>query len=586
MFATPVLAALLAACGPTPSPGARPPGALASASAPVASASSAPSSAPHLPGDIDLEVTLSPEPGPTPVVRVTITARPADAPLTLWTSSRAIELAEEPRAVDARGAVPVSLAPPTNPTGIVLDRPTDGVVQVSYTVRASLPGYPDVPAIAVDPDRFEAAGESLLFLPASLDDKPVRVALRVETDEIGAGPTTSAATSFGHGTRVDTVARTADVRESFFMAGLLGKGTFRAPEGNDDAAWLGYTAFDPRPIFADMAGLRTALTQIFRAPDAEKLTFLILSDSRPPGSFTVTRRPRSVVTRVGVQEAWTAPVRIAVAAAVVHGWIGSRLWIGPTEPAREPLAYWFSEGVTRHFARDRLFRYGLITPAEAAAEVEGLASLLATSPLARLPRDELLQQKGATPIFVARGALYALRIDALLRASKTEGTPPFELLLRDLYQRAAAQKGPLPETAWLDAVRGALGDSETATFQTLIDQGKPIDLPDSALGPCFRKVTRTYVGFDLGFDEEASMRAAPRRLKGLVKGGPAEKAGLREGDEIQSLHAGARSPAAEVSVTVLRDGKATTVRYKPEGRRAKGQGFERKQGVPDADCTN
>lgn len=580
------LVTLLAACGPAPAAVTPPNGAAAAPATTAApTASATPAAENVLPDGVDVMITLSPEASPKPLVRVTVVARPDDAPLAAWTSDRAIDLAAPPQAFDAGGSISVTVTPPGQPTRATLDRAPSGVTRLVYAVRGDLPAFPDPPAIAVDPDRFEGAGEALLILPSALEGKGLRAVVRIETDEIGAAELVGAASSFGHGSRVETTARGADLREGFFLAGLLGRGTFRAPEGNDEAAWLGYTAFDPRPVFADMAGVRTSLRQIFGAPDGDKLTFLFLSDSRPAGSFVVTRRARSVVTRIGVQEPWTAPVRIAVAAAVVHGWIGSRLWVGPAEPSREAEAYWFTEGVTRHLARDLLFRYGLISPADAAAEVEGLASLLATEGVATLSNQELAKKpRGAVPVLVARGALYALRVDALLRA-KTGKKRTLDNVLRELYQEAATKKAALPASAWVDLVVKDLGEPERAVFRDAIELGKPFDLPDGALGPCFRRVTRTYVGFDIGFDEEASRRGSPRKLTGLVRGGPAEKVGLREGDEIVTIQVGARSPSAPVRVTIGRGDGTKTFEYRPEGRRGKGAGFERKKDVSDDACT-
>ncbi len=537
-----------------------------------------------LPPEVDLQITLSPEPSSAPVVRVTVAARPDGAPLTEWRGAGLLDLRGKPEATDDQGPVAVTASESNGVTLLTLARPTSGTTWLSYTVGAELPGYPGVPEIAVDPDRFEAAGEALLVVPAAFEDRPVRAVIRTETDEIGTRDLVSAATSFGHGHRVETTARGADLRGGFYLAGLLGLGTFRAPEGNDDAAWLGYTAFDPRPVFADMAGLRTALKLLFRSPDADKVTFLFVSDTRPEGTHVVTRRPRSVLARIGVQERWSAPLRIAVGAAVVHGWIGSRLWVGPSEPESEAEAYWFTEGVTRDLARELLFRYGLISPADAAEEVEGLAGVIATSPLTRATNEELARRpKVPIPLLVARGALYALRVDALMRAKK-KSARTLDNVLSELYALAAASGKPLPTSAWVDAVVKELGEGERAAFQDAIELGKPFDLPDTALGPCFRRVTRTYVAFDLGFDEEKTRLGATRKIAGLVKGGPAEKAGVRVGDELVSLNAGRRSASEPVRLTISRAGEEKTFTYKPEGKKVKGIGFDRRKEVGDDAC--
>src|SRR5690606_37221536 len=113
---------------------------------------------------------------------------------------------------------------------------------------------------------------------------------------------------------------------------------------------------------------------------AGPLTLLFIPDARPPGEFVAARRGASVAVLLGVSEPWSAPLRIATATEIIHGWIGAALWVGPTDAGHEAEAYWFTEGVARGLARDLLFRFGLISPADLLDEMHGLAAVAATSP--------------------------------------------------------------------------------------------------------------------------------------------------------------------------------------------------------------
>lgn len=579
-----LLTSLLSACGPAPGGPDKPPSKTpAQAVSNSGAAGTAERDRPAiLPEDVDLEITVTPEPSPAPIARVELRARGEG--LLVWQSPKALDFVEKPAAKDSVGAIPVSADSGSAGTKITLSKAPVGAVSLTYSVRGAPADFVDPPAVIVDPDRFAASGEAMIAVPAAFEDKPVRATLRIGMDAIGVGEFTGAATSFGVGPKVSAEARGADLRRSFFVAGYLGHGQFHAPEGNDDAAWLGFTAFDPRPGFADMAGFRTALRQLFGSADAAQCTFLFLSDKRPPGDFVVTRRPRSVVAWVSERDAWTAPLRIAVATAAIHGWIGGRLWVGPSDPAHELEAYWFTEGIARHLARDLLFRFGLVSPVEMAQEVEGLASVLSTSPRGAETNEALAKDpKGALPVLVARGSLYGLSVDAKLRAKKTGDKRSLHNVLRDLYKQAAEVKGPLPAQAWIDLLVQDLGAPARAAFADVIEQGKPVDLPDDALGPCFRKVTRTYTSFDLGFDEKATRKTG--KLAGLEKGGPADKAGLREGDEVPRISIAGRTADSDVEITVVRGGKESKIAYRPAGKSGKGPGFERKKDVPDEACT-
>ena len=94
---------------------------------------------------------------------------------------------------------------------------------------------------------------------------------------------------------------------------------------------------------------------------------------------------------------------------------------------------------------------------------------------------------------------------------------------------------------------------------------------------------RTYVGYDPGFDEALTQKSG--KIVGLVPGGAADKAGLREGEEVDLLRIAKHSPDSKMEVTVRRADKPVTVTFLPEGKRGKGPGFERKKDVPDDACT-
>jgi predicted metalloprotease with PDZ domain len=309
-------------------------------------------------------------------------------------------------------------------------------------------------------------------------------------------------------------------------------------------------------------------------------------------------------------------VRIAVAAEIIKAWIGERLWIGPSSPGREAEAYWFTEGVTRHLARDLQFRFGLITHAEMLDELNGLCAATALSPMKTESNSALaakIGQPGVLPLLVARGALYAARVDALLRkegkkaAANTAGAPPatagapsaigpagsgndknkkrsLEALLRSLYEKAREQRGPLPVSAWTDALTAELGAAEAGTFQETIEKGGEIKLPDDALGPCFRLEKRRYEPFDTGFDESPASDTEPRKVASVAAGGPAAKAGLRAGDVIIEAQITKGRSDVPVTLVIERGKERKTITYRPAGPFAAGQGFVRKKDVPDEAC--
>lgn len=521
----------------------------------------------------DLDTWTIAAPAPGSISSASIHARDSDGPIGVTAS----EPEKAPSPGSGRAATPVS---------IQLARPPLGALRLTYTIAARPGSLSASPGVELDSDRFRASGEALLALPDAAADAPVQVALTLDITDLGDAPDLGAASSFGAGGTREVKVRGRDLRAAVFLAGHMGTAIFNAQEGHDEAAWLGYTTFDPRPIAADVASFRTAARQIFRDAESPPATLLIVADGRKPGGFVASRRAGGVLVHVGVGEPWSGAVRIAVAAEVLKTWIGERLWVGPAEPGREVEAYWFTEGVTRNVARDLLFRFGLISPGEMLDEMHGLAATIATSPHKAEPNAALAAQSrrpGVIPLLVARGALYAARVDALLRR-KSGGKASLEDVLRALYAKSRAERGPLPVSAWVEAVSKELGPGEAGAFEAGIGKGAVEPLPDGALGPCFRAAPRRYEPFDLGFDDEATAASEKRGIAGLRAGGPAEKAGLRAGDVLIDASMTRGRSDVPVTLTIERGGERKTITYRPAGPAVSGPGWARKKDVPDDAC--
>jgi predicted metalloprotease with PDZ domain len=100
----------------------------------------------------------------------------------------------------------------------------------------------------------------------------------------------------------------------------------------------------------------------------------------------------------------------------------------------------------------------------------------------------------------------------------------------------------------------------------VIQHGEPALLPDDAFGECARVVTRDVPTFDRGFDLQATEKNGGR-VTGLEPGGPAERAGLREGMRIRINES--PSNDSQRPLTYLHkdaDGTITRITYNPEGK--------------------
>ena len=534
-------------------------------------------------GTARFDLTITPDPL-TSDVAIEVVAEGDPSKLMAWSIREPYGTFKLTSARDDSGA----LTPTVNADKgtITLGKPPRGALHLAYTIHVK-PGLPNqVLPVNLDPNHFEGAGEALLALPVTLDDQVIATSIHLR-GPYWQEPLASAASSFGFGDDREVSAPGRDLRFATFLVGSIGRALFDTREGHDEAAWLGYTSFDPRPISADVAAFRTAIREIFHESEGAPLTLLIVADGRTPGSFRVTRRASSILAHVGSGEPWSAPVRISVATEVIHGWIGSRLWVGPDGAGREAEGYWFSEGVARGLARDLLFRFGLITSTELLDEMHGLAGIVATSPRRKDSNATLgasAKDPFVAPLLIARGALYAARIEASLR-KKSQGNKGLPDLLRALYVTASATKGPLQPSDWIAALTLELDASEKIGFHKVIEEGAQPDLPEGLLGPCFQGVSRTYRAFDLGFDEPGTRANASLEIVGLRPGGPAERAGLRSSDVL--IDAAITQGRADLKVTLVvkRGEEKKTFSYLPAGASAKWRGWVRKRDVPEDACT-
>jgi hypothetical protein len=441
----------------------------------------------------------------------------------------------------------------------------------------------DATALLLEPSRFRAVGDSILALPVQFERAPVAVALDVRAAEAPV-----VATSFGiakeHVARQLQLSSVA-LRRAAFLAGPGGRAEFDAPEGHDEAAWLGNPAYDPRAVAAEDAGFRGLLHEYFKDYDLPPAPLLFAVDARPRGHFRVLRRSAGVLVTLG-NDPYDAAMRVWVAHELVHAWIGEQVWLGEISQLRprEAETWWFHEGVTRWIAREQLARAGLLSSDEYAHEVNRLLAIVATSRHASRPLDDLVADRAATgvlPLLVARGALLATIEDARIREA-SHGARSFDDVVHALAKLSEQRGGPIPESAPHDAVVAELGEARTKEdFDDVLVLGRRTRLPENALGACFESRDVTYDVYDAGFDVAASRTA--HAIVGLDAKGPAARAGLRADDVLVSVEVPDRADQT-AKIDVDRGGKHVVVSYRPTSGTKRGQGFRRKPSLTDEAC--
>lgn len=535
-----------------------------------------------------LAIRFEPLLTPTPRLAVEITARGVRAPVWQFAAPIAAE-ARELQIRDDTGDLPLLQAREGQALVVRFLRAPVGTVAIRYVIHPTevSEAGPDVPAdllLRIDSRRVLAAAEEVLLLPTTGEE------VAVETTLVAAPPGLVRVASTLGAPGWKGTARLSELRHAAFLIGPLGQAEFRGPEGDDDFAWAGETSFDLRWSAAETAGARTAVDAYFKAGETRKFSGLLAVDVdfRGSGGMSVHPRGGGLYVAIAPGTQWDAKVRLAVAHGLVHRWIGGRLRLRGAEGEAPEVGLWFSAGFARAVAREVLLDLGTLSARDYAEEVNTHEAVVATAPLRAASNAEVAAAAAggdadAHALLIARGVLYATRLAARLQARPERS---LQLFLGELI--AEAQKAgvaALPVEAFTRRIAADLGSSEVKAFTTGVLEGEPLMLPADALGPCFVRRPRTYTRFDLGFDEKATLEQTPPTIRGLRKGGPAARAGVREGDVLVTLSIDYQDMTEPAMLTLVRGGDdEVQVSYRPVGPPGRGDGWLRRPGVDERTC--
>lgn len=469
---------------------------------------------------------------------------------------------------------------------VELARAPVGALTIGYSlVPGGESGDPELPAglaLRVDRQRVLAAAEEVLLLP---QEDPGAIGVELELLATGPAILRVASTLGAPGWR-GTV-RLGELQHAAFLLGPLGHAEFRGPEGDDDFAWAGDTSFDLRWSAAETAGARTAVDAYFHAGATRRFVGVLAVDVDFAGSGGISVFPRGEGLYVAIAPGalWDARARLAVAHGLVHRWIGGRLRLRGAAGEGRELGAWFSAGFARAVAREVIYDLGTLSGRDYADEVNVHEAVLATAPLRRANNAVVAAAAAggdmeAEALLLARGVLYATGLAARLR-----GRGSLRGVLGEMIAQAQeAGVAELPIEAFTRRVAALLGAQELAIFTASVLDGEVVRLPADALGPCYVRKPRMYTRFDLGFDERATLAGTPATIRGLRAGGPAARAGLKEGETLLSLGIDPEDATGPATVTVLRGDREVQVTYRPVSAPAPGDGWSRRVGAPEREC--
>ena len=425
--------------------------------------------------------------------------------------------------------------------------------------------------LRADAGAFSGAGSTFLLLPP--ESGVAHLAVRWDLSALPKGA--AAFSSFGPGdVDLNTLQLASRFERSYFMAGAIG---YHA-SGSFFAAWQGTPPFDAGALMTWTGRLYGHYVAFFRPPQVQPYgVFLRPNPVNAGGGFGLAG---SFIATFGPK---TDPeeLKLTLAHEMFHTFAPSIAQPGGLESS------WFGEGLAVFYARNLALRFGQIRPKAFLDDLNGTAGRYYTSVMARVPNSEVPARFWADTrirtLPYDRGALYFATVDDAMRKT-SEGRRSLDDLMLAMLARERSGRA-LSNADWEDLLRDNLGERAVADFRATLAGREPLP-PSDAFGPCFRRTTRPLRRYELGF-EPAVLTERHRIVRGLVAGSAAERAGLRNGDEImrpvpQDAIQGHQTQI--LTLDIRRDDRTAPITYLPRGETVQAWQWERVPGAPDARC--
>ena len=485
---------------------------------------------------------------------------------------------------DSKGAIPLEIRddPETSRPPYrrwIAERPVEGKIIVRY--RAPINNMPNPRGAApplelrTEDGAFSGAASTFLILPQT------KTAYQIEIHwDLSNMPTGAVGMStFGVGdVHLDSPVLIDRLEQAYFFGGTIHRYPNRPAASGFFSAWQGSPPFDANALMHWTERLYGFYFDFFNPGKVRPYAVLLRRNLINPGggvsvagSFIGTFGPDTKVD----------PLKITLAHEMVHTFVGELDGPGALSGS------WFSEGTAVYYERLLPLRAGQITPTDFLQDLNSTAGRYYTNALINTLNSEIPKKFWAdTRIRVLpydRGSMYFAIVDSRVRKASGGKRSLDDLILAMLDRRRRGL--PMDEAAWIQLLTQELGPSGPAELQAMLNG--EIMVPDSdAFGPCFACTTKPLRRYELGFDSKVLMEPS-RIVRGLVPGSAAERAGLRNGDEIlkpvpqDSIQA---DQTAILHLEIRRDGQVFPLSYLPRGETVQAYQWERVAGVPDTAC--
>lgn len=475
---------------------------------------------------------------------------------------------------DARGIIPGTLDRDDAEGRFVwtASRPATGDVVARYRLAVvndnPISGGPPT-YLRVEGNSISGAG-GMLFLQPRLEGD-YRIA--IDWDLKAMGPGAEAISTYGDGNVALPAGNLGRLEESFYIAGTLqhypgpGKHTF-------SAVWPGDPGFDPRPPLAWSEKLYGYMSKFFgdRAEPEYRIMMRYNPAANAGGGAAF---PHSFLWTYG-QGVTGAFMQSILGHEMTHTWTAG-------------VSKWFDEGLAVYYQIRLPWRAGLVSSADYLTDINDTAARYYTNELVNMTFPEVMNDywgdRRKIVIPYDRGAIYLATVDEAIR-QKSGGKRSLDDVVRIIVARLREGQ-QLSDKDWIALMRDELGQAGVDGYEAMI-AGWPLVPGSSAYGPCFRRVPAMIRRYNLGYTVRppADGRGA-YFVENLIKGSEADKAGIRNGDQIvlrTNTDGAQRIPDLTLTVKITRDGKTFPITYLPRAEPVAAYKWERDPAVSETQC--
>lgn len=435
---------------------------------------------------------------------------------------------ESVRATDRIGPVPLVTSLTERDDGERLrfwssERSTSGTVEVSYLAEpvAEEP-RPANPPLELREEGIGLSGalKCILALPPGPEDLTFELRWNLPAERDGSPDKWMTVSSLGEGDgrNGERLAGTGLelLGDTYVMCGDLADHHHR--DGQLSTWWLTPPNIDVEAFTARLGTTYQVMSEAFDAPAHSYRVFLRTHPHRGanasahPASFVMAMNPDNPLNEASLYE--------TIAHELVHEWLQLD---GPPEEVT-----WFVEGAADYYSLVLPLRDGML-----ADEAFLRAINLASRECYANPRRNLTLRQAQQLFFsdffahklpYVRGMFYLADLDERLK-SATSGNQSVDDVVRDVVQSRREGKRVSIEQ-WCARVEEVLPDAEMPCLEAHVFNGAG-EPTTARFGAQFEWETVQVPVLDLGFDPSTLVT---RCVQGLVTGGAADRAGLREGE--------------------------------------------------------